>query len=334
MRLTSLGDLAGSFALQRRTLATKLEIDRLSAEATTGQAADLADHLGAAYGQVAGIDTSLARLAARQTLAKSTAVVAEAMQTALSVVDTVASDYGAALMSAANTAQSTQLNAVLMNGQTQFEAAVAALNTRFSGRSLFAGTQTGSAALSGAETILTALETVTDGLDGAAAVEAAVSAWFDAADGFDTVAYQGGAALEGLELAVGEQADIGVQANEAALKDTLKGLALAALMGRGLLQGDASQQASLGRLAGETLLSAQSGRTELAARLGTAQQAIEAAETRNSTEISALEVARARLTEIDPYEAATQLEAAQAQLEKIYSITARLASLSLLDFLR
>jgi flagellar hook-associated protein 3 FlgL len=37
---------------------------------------------------------------------------------------------------------------------------------------------------------------------------------------------------------------------------------------------------------------------------------------------------------VDPYEAATKLEAAQSQLEALYTVTARLSRLNLVDFLR
>jgi flagellar hook-associated protein 3 FlgL len=47
-----------------------------------------------------------------------------------------------------------------------------------------------------------------------------------------------------------------------------------------------------------------------------------------------LEIARADLVAIDPFEAATRMEAAQTQLETLYSVTARLSRLSLVDFLR
>mgnify|MGYP006193710875 CR=1 FL=1 len=55
---------------------------------------------------------------------------------------------------------------------------------------------------------------------------------------------------------------------------------------------------------------------------------------RNSAEITALELARAKIVSVDPFEAATKVKEAQTQLEMIYAVTARLSSLSLMEYLR
>ena len=60
---------------------------------------------------------------------------------------------------------------------------------------------------------------------------------------------------------------------------------------------------------------------------------ISAAETRNSSEESALQIARNDLTSVDPYSTATKLQETQTQLETIYALTARMSHLSLLDYL-
>jgi flagellar hook-associated protein 3 FlgL len=87
-------------------------------------------------------------------------------------------------------------------------------------------------------------------------------------------------------------------------------------------------------LAATSLLQNDTDRAFLRGNLGFAQARIEQAQTRNESEIAALEIARSDLLSIDPYEAATRLEAAQTQLETLYSVTARLSRLRLVDFLR
>jgi flagellar hook-associated protein 3 FlgL len=81
-------------------------------------------------------------------------------------------------------------------------------------------------------------------------------------------------------------------------------------------------------------LQSASDRASLQGRLGLTQARIDQAQTRNTAEQSMLEIARADLVAIDPFEAATRMEAAQTQLETLYSVTARLSRLSLVDFLR
>ena len=70
------------------------------------------------------------------------------------------------------------------------------------------------------------------------------------------------------------------------------------------------------------------------ARLGRAEAQIEIASARNSAESTALQIARTGMLAADPYETATKLQETQTQLEMIYSITARMTRLSLVDYLK
>jgi flagellar hook-associated protein 3 FlgL len=256
------------------------------------------------------------------------------MQTALAAVEGMASDFAASLLTAASSPQPAQLKAVLGDAEERFGSAVSHYNTRFGDRTLFAGQESRSSALVPAGIILTELEALTSGLTGASAVEAAVSTWFDDPAGFQALAYRGGDPLVPLAVAPGEDASLDVTAMDPAIRATLKALSLAALLDRGALPGDRVAQATLARRAGEMLMESQTDRASLAARLGAGEGLIEEARVRVEAEISALSIARADTVSVDPYEAATRLELAQTQLETIYSITARLSRLSLVDFLR
>ena len=55
---------------------------------------------------------------------------------------------------------------------------------------------------------------------------------------------------------------------------------------------------------------------------------------RAAAEATALGLAREALIGADPYEAAAALEAAETQLETLYTLTARISRLSLVNFLR
>ena len=60
---------------------------------------------------------------------------------------------------------------------------------------------------------------------------------------------------------------------------------------------------------------------------------MEQAATRNDAEGTGLRIMHNRLASADPYEAATALTDAEARLEKLYALTARLSRLSLMDYL-
>ena len=55
---------------------------------------------------------------------------------------------------------------------------------------------------------------------------------------------------------------------------------------------------------------------------------------RNGAETTSLQIARNGITAVDPYETASRLEATRQQLETLYTLTARISRLSLVDFLR
>jgi flagellar hook-associated protein 3 FlgL len=105
------------------------------------------------------------------------------------------------------------------------------------------------------------------------------------------------------------------------------------MLDRGTLAGKPAQRAELAKAAGAVLLEAADARGALAARIGTAQERVATATTRNSAEATALQIVRIGIVSADPYEAATALTEAQNQLDTLYAVTARLSRLSLANYL-
>lgn len=333
MRSVGFGDGSLTAALHRHVAQVKADIDRYAQESVTGIARDLGAHLKGDVGPLAGLQTDLARLDAFRTNAATASLFAATMQTALDAFDTSAADFATALVTAAASAQPTELAALLGEGESRFSAAIASLNTRVGDRTLLAGRSPQSAALAPAEDILARLEDLVASATGADEVEALVMDWFASDSGFVAEAYLGGEAVMPLNVAPGETVGLDVTAADPALRGTLAGLAIAALLDRGLLSGQDTARTDLARRAGATLMAEQSGRTSLSARLGTAEAAIADASTRTEAEISALEIVRAEFVTVDPFETATRLEMATSRLETLYAITARLSRLSLTDYL-
>lgn len=333
MSLVSLGDMAQSFLLRRHNVALKSDLQRLASELTTGRVADTAARVSGDLVPLTGIDTSLARLKGNSSVAAEAALFTGAMQTALGVIDSMSSDLSSSLIAAAGSVLSPRVDAAGIDGRQRFETAISTLNTRFGDRTLFAGTQTTGAATVGAGSILQALDVAIAGMTSAADVETAVAAWFDAPSGFTAQGYVGGGALAPLSIAPGEEAIVDVTGTDPAIRATLKGMAMAALLDRGALAGQPDARRDLARLAGVSLLQSQTDRAHLSARLGTVEGQIDAAIARNSAETTSLQIARSDIVAADPFETASRLEETQAQLEKIYAITARMTRLSLMDYL-
>lgn len=334
MSLVSLGDLAQSFVMRRNMGQVKAELQILTQEMTTGVSADTVRHTGADLGPLNAISASLARLAAYHSATTELELFSGAMQTALQTVDGFATDLAPQLLSAGAALQDSTLDALGAQAEQSFKAAVAAFNTRVGDRSLFAGSATHQTPLPEGEALLATLETVVAGAATAADVAAALDGWFTDPAGYAAQAYQGSAAMAEITIAPGEKAAIGVTALDVGIRDTLKGLAMAALMGRGVPGEATVGRAALATMAGGALLAAQPHRAGLAAATGMVEGQIAAAQARNSAEITALELARAKIVSVDPFEAATKVKEAQTQLEMIYAVTARLSSLSLMEYLR
>jgi len=187
--------------------------------------------------------------------------------------------------------------------------------------------------LGSADDLLAALETAAIGATTAGTVAAAVVNWFADSLGYGAF-YQGGTPLSPAPIAPGETAELSVTAMDPAIRDTLAAFAMAALLDRGLLAGNAEERARLAQRAGQELLTTEDARITLAARVGSVEAQIEAARTRNSAEGTALGILRSDIGSVDPFEAATRLENARSQLESLYLVTARVSRLSLVEFLR
>ncbi len=333
MTLTSFGDLAQSHLLRRQTATTKLDLQRLTQEMTTGRAADTAARVSGDLVPISALDSSLARLAGYGSVIRETATFATAMQSGLSVISDLATSVGKGLITATGTNATGQIDSATRTAAQALETVMSALNTRFGDRAIFAGQTTDGPAVISAEALLGTLDIVVAGASSAADVESALDTWFADPAGFAATAYLGASPLAPVPIAAGEVAQIDVTANDPAIRATIKGLAMAALVDRGTFTGQPTLRHSLAQRAGESLAATGTDRAYLTARLGQTEARIDAASTRNTAETSALELARTAIVEVDPYEAATRLQDAESQLDLIYALTARLSRLSLADYI-
>lgn len=333
MALSSLGDLARSHTLRNQTAALKVELDHRSAEATTGRARDTGRAVAGDFTRLAAIDAALAHLQGFRSATTEAALAAQAMQSGLSTLSGLAESLGPTLLVAASPGSKAAVDAAGQDAHAKFASAIGTMNTRVGDRTLFAGTETRGPALAEPDRILDALSFATAAAVTADDVVQAVDSWFADPAGYDSLAFLGGPPLDRQGIAPGEAVALDATARDGAIRDTLRALALSALLDRGVLSGNTAERAALARRSGEALMETASGRTTLAARIGTAEERIAAAEARNAAERTSLEIARSGLVSADPYEAAAALTAAEAQLNTLYAVTARLARLNLSDYL-
>lgn len=327
------GDASLTALLARAGADLRGQVNRAAQEVATGRPADLGRSLRGDLAPLLAIDASLARLEAFGRSTIDAATQAGAQQAAIEGLSALARGITTTLLGARDFPTPAQVNTSAADARARLASAVGLINTQAGGRAIFSGTATDTPPLGSADDLLLALETAAAGATTAGQVAAAVTTWFADPLGFGAF-YRGGTPLGPVAVAPGEVADLSSTATDPALRDTLAGLAMAALLDRGALAGDAPERARLAQTAGQTLLTGEDARIGLAARIGTVEAQVEAARTRNAAEITALGILRSEIGSADPYDAATRLESARTQLESLYLVTARVSRLSLVEFLR
>jgi len=334
MPMVSIGDLARTMMLQRQTASSKQAMQRLAGELASGRHADQTRQMRGDLAPVAAIEASLARIDGWRHAARDLGQRLGTMQTALGAVDGVASGTAEQLLTASMASQPAQVRLVARSAHEALDAVIGVLNARVGDTAVFGGVEIGRAPLADADVLMNALVPLMSGANTVAEVEARMQAWFDDPAGFEAQVYQGGAAQAGVAVGPGDLVAPAVTAADAAVRETLAGFALAALVDRGVLAGDDAGQSGLVRRSAERLMGNAGDRAMLAARLGTIEARLDRAQARNGAEVAALEIARSGLVAADPFRTASELELTRVQLETLYTLTARLSGLSLAGYLR
>lgn len=336
MSYISIGDMAQTYMIRRQNADLKATSTRLANELSTGVTSDVSKRFSGDFSMISSVETSLTTLQAYKSASNEAGQFSTVMQTTLGLVQDQTTAAVSALLLTSNSASHTQIQNTSNDVMQKFETVVSSLNTQVGGRSLFAGAATDGPAIASPEVIIASLKTAIAGETTAAGVETVVNAWFDTpGGGYETIGYLGSTtSIAPFKIGIGQEADISITASDSEIRDTLKGLALAAMISEGALAGNISEQALLLRNAGDQLLTVGDKQTGMRANLGTVEAQIETASTQTASEISALEIVRIELLSVDPYDAASELEAVQTQLETLYALTARISRLSLVDFLR
>lgn len=333
MTRISVGDASLTNILARQGADLRGQVQRAAQEVATGRHADIGKVMRGDVAPLLAVDASLARLAAYKTNTTDAAFQTAAQQSAIAGLSQLASGITMTLMGSRDVQTPAQVNVTAADARGRLASVVGMINTQASGRAVFSGVATDRVPLGGSEDLLAALETAAAGSTTAGQVEAAVNGWFADPLGFGAF-YQGGASLSAAPIAPGEAADLSTTALDPAIRDTLAGFAMAALIDRGVLAGNADERARLAQIAGQTLHRTEDARITLAARIGTVEAQIETARSRNAAEATSLGILRSDIGSADPYEAATRLETFRTQLEALYLVTARVARLSLTEYLR
>lgn len=347
-----------SYFMRSNVAETTSQLQRASAELASGRRADIFADLGS---RSAVAITMRAREDDTQAYLDSNKILENKLQAMLDGMDTMRNpidDLKVAVVlnkekpTAAVSALQTQARAAL-------ETLFGTLNTRFNGEFLFAGTESQTQPMTpwetpDADTGLSPKDVI-DAIVGAGPTDVAsvtaISAELDqvmssthanANYNFEASFFNGTPNLDASSqpnqrvtgrLDQGQELHYGVQANDQAFRDTVKGLVMLASVEVDQITDPDAYKAWMEE-AFQSLAKGSDGLLDITAEVGFNQQLVEQSKER-LTDLSIVQTKQiGEYENIDPYEVATRLQGLQTQLQASYSITARISELTILNFYR
>ena len=335
MTWLSLGSLALPMTLSRHGVKVRTDLSRLGQEVTTGRTAKPARHLRGDLDRLTRLEAQDSRLLAQRSAIAQLATHIDRAQAAIAHVSALSQGLGADLLAASLAGPGTQVaTTAARSAESVLNDIVATLRQRHDGQALFSGAASDRPPIPQADAILSALAPVVAGAGSAREVaDRVLLAMTGPGEMFETTLWQGADPGDGALIGDdGQSAGALPTLLDPALRTAMAGAIMGAMAADTSLP--ATEQGQLLRLAAETLSGNTAGMARVESDVGTIQNRIATRQTQVQAERDGLELARQALVGIDPYDAAAHLQATQVQLEMIYAVTARTASLSLVEYLR
>ena len=332
----TVGDLTQHLMLSRNTTLLKQRLNTLTEEMSSGEAKDRVAATGGDTKRLVDIDRQMKLSAAQLRTATDVGQRLAMTQNVLDGIDVTRNAMAKTLIPITSSANDTQRQSAAAMARTSLDSIMAQLNTRYGDQTLLAGNATDRAAVADADTLMADILSALVGAVTAQVVIDTIDDYFSAAGGgFETNIYQGdngGPVLR--PIGQGETVSISARADDPAIRGILAATVLASVVVDGSVSlTDAEQANRLLSEAGERLLTEAKPLADMQGNLGNAEAQIEEARVRASVREASLTMARNDLISADPFETATELQAVQLQLETHYALTARLARLSLTEYL-
>lgn len=336
MTFQTIGDLAGQMLLSRARVRSEQMMSRHALELATGLTADKGDALrGDFRGLSDWVRTSNSAEVREKTLSEAITRL-QARQTALNAVSDLTISLADVTYLSLTTGTSADQRAVSAKARQHLDTIASHLNTRAAGHSVFGGAQTDRAAMADGAAIYASVKSAVSGAITAQDVIDGVEIWIDdVLAGYEAQAYLGSRdAAPLIRVEDGRViASVGA-ANDPAIKDVVEAVVLTALAADEDLALGGGGTATLLQEAADRLRNAQPGLIQLSSSIGYAEAQASQARTQAGAERALSEQLQAKALSVDLFEAATRLQEAEQQLEKIYVLTSRNARMSLLEYLR
>jgi flagellar hook-associated protein 3 FlgL len=338
MQVSGYPDLLSFTRRNRITTQLREQLNVVSEEAVTGLKSDITTATNGRTGEAHLLQKAVNDLdLSRQLNSLSQTRVALTTNSIVGAREAM-NDIGTRSVIALNTNSQIGVDIIREEAKSSLQSAITSLNTRQGSRNLFSGAHTDRPpfAAGAAEQILSDVGNILAGAASTIDAEAQLDDYFNDPNGrFSTDIYQGSTTdAANLPVGNGSTLNLGVRADNSVFRDLLQGLSMLANADQINVVSEPEAFNDIYSAGAKLASSANDGLINLEAQLGILSETLGKGEKRFANEATVLGEAFNAMFGRDQFEAAAELQALQVQLEASYTVTARLADLSLTNYLR
>ncbi|RKQ72164.1 flagellar hook-associated protein 3 FlgL [Litorimonas taeanensis] len=336
MKTASFPDLLGYTRLGRTTAQIRDQIQTASQEAVSGLQSDLTKATNGDVGRAHLLQKAQSDIIQAQEVNSLSTARLDSMTRSITNSREALSNIDTRAVIALNSNASEGIAPIADEAEDKLRLIMGQFNVSLGERNLFSGDKTDTPTFASADVLLDDLRAIIGTATNADDAISAVNDYFDTAGGdFETRIYQGGDNFApALPLGNGQTIQLGITGQHEAIKETLKGLAIMAVSQDSLATTDTDETNKLFQMGAQITGNGGSALISLESEIGVTSETLKSVSEKYESEKNALSIAFQNLFGRDQYEAAAELQQLQVQLEASYTITARLSSLSLTNFLR
>lgn len=324
-----------SFQIQqaRQNAEIRAELQKSSQEAVTGRSANPLEATRGRIGDALTLQSSITDVARHRAAGGLAGARIDGASSAVALVREAIVGLAPEGRAALAQADSGAMDAVRARAEGTLSQMFGVLNQRQGERYLFSGTQTNTAPLSGIDQLLDAVSGEISAATDAADAQTRVTTFFDdPSGGFTQDIYQGSTGA-GPRLHISDNQSLSPlpKADDPVFKDIMQGLAM---ISESISAGTEAEQKAIAEAGMNLIDTGLENLLRIEARLGATRQNVDQIDSALQAEEQLLTASEQRLLGVDTFEAAARLQALEGQLQASYTITGRLGSLNLTNFLR
>ena len=325
-------DLSKLMTFQNRSSFLNAKITSLSKELTTGQLANLGSDRQAHLSRIHYLEHQIELLSAYETVQKDASSHIDKVDLTLEKIQNSSQEFGHRLILASSVSSRTAIFTAGQSAIALFEDIISDVNQASSGGFIFSGHKTNQPPLPKAAEILEKIRDFTAGVTSKEELESKLDDWFDGPNSvFQRDIYQGSAeGVRTFQVASNFSAELSIKADSDTIRNLLKNTALAVVATTGSLS--QSEQKIALKTAAEGLLGVNGALIEIRSGLGSLMKRIDNQTTQDAAQLVTFKQNYNDLTRADPYKTATDLKAAESQLESLYILASNLSKLSFMDY--